>query len=260
MSCMKRHEPDPYAVLSRFYDLEFDGYDADVDMYRQFTLNMGGPVLELGCGTGRILQHLQSLDVQLSGVDSSASMLEAASQRLGTSVELARLDMRSLDELGTNRFSLVFCAINSFLHLPDIDSQLAALDSVEKVIQHDGVLIIDVFVPQPEFLLAQDGRLEVEFSTILDDGSRLDKLTTRSHDLANQSLYTTVFYDQTSINGTISRTVGTYSTRYIHQFEMEHLLARTGWDVVSVYGGYDLHPYDSESDRMVFVATPNRED
>jgi SAM-dependent methyltransferase len=257
---MKRHDSDPYAVLSRFYDLEFDAYDADVDMYRQFIVNMGGPVLELGCGTGRILQHLQSLDVQLFGVDTSESMLAAASQRLEARVDLARLDMRSLEELGTRRFSLVFCAINSFLHLPDVDSQLAALESVELVIQHDGVFIIDLFVPQPEFLLAQDGRLEVEFSAVLDDGSRLDKLTTRSHDLANQSLYTTVYYDLTGVDGMLSRTVATYTTRYIHQFEMEHLLARTGWDIVSVYGGYDLHPFDSESDRMIFVATPTREE
>jgi SAM-dependent methyltransferase len=260
MTPMNVNDPDPYAVLSRFYDLEFDGFDADVDLYRQFALSLGGPVLELGCGSGRILQHLQALDVQLTGVDTSASMLEAAGKRLQSNVELIRLDMRALDALGTNRYSLAFCAINTFLHMPDIDSQLAALDSIERVIQHNGVLIVDVFVPQPEFLIAQDGRLEIEFSTILDDGSRLDKIAARSHDLASQSLYTTVYYDQTGVDGTINRTVGEYATRYIHLFEMEHLLARSGWEIVSLYGGYDLGPFDSESDRMIFVATPAREE
>jgi SAM-dependent methyltransferase len=260
MGRMKEHEPDPYAVLSRFYDLEFDGFEADVDMYRQFARNMSGPVLELGCGSGRILQHLQSIDLPLVGVDTSNTMLEAARRRLGDNVDLIRLDMRALDELGSNRFSMVFCAINTFLHLPDTDSQLAALASIEQATQHDGVLLIDVFVPQPEFLIAQDRRLEIEFSTWLEDGSRLDKISSRSHDLASQTLYTTVYYDLTGDDGSVSRSVGTYATRYIHQFEMEHLLARTGWDIVSLYGGYDLHPFDSESERMIFVATPAREE
>jgi len=165
-----------------------------------------------------------------------------------------------LDGLGSNRFSLVFCAINTFLHMPDTESQLAALTSIEQVTEHDGVLLIDVFVPQPDFLVAQDGRLETEFSTTLDDGARLDKITSRSHDLASQSLFTTVYYDLTAVNGSLNRSIGTYATRYIHQFEMEHLLARTGWDIVSLYGGYDLHPFDSESERMIFVATPAREE
>ncbi len=253
---MNETNRDTYAIFSRYYDLEFDGFDADLDMYAQFVENMDGPVLELGCGSGRVLRHLQEIDLPLVGVDTSESMLEHARQRLDPRVQLYQQDIRFLDNLDDAPFALVFCAVNTFLHLPDVESQMLALNSVRRQTATGGVLLLDLLVPDPQYLSSLDGRMEREFEDTFDDGSRLDKWVVRTHDLGTQTIDTTVYYDVTATDGTVNRSVASYATRYIHHVELEHLLARTGWEIVSLFGGYDLEPFESTSERIIVLATP----
>lgn len=247
---------DMYAIFSRYYDLEFDVFDGDIDMYTQFAENMDGPILELGCGSGRVLRHLQEIDLPIAGVDTSESMLQHARNRVDPRVRLYQQDMRFLDNLDDAPFAMVFCAVNTFLHLPDVESQMLALNSIRQQTAGGGILLLDLLVPDPQYLSSLDGRMEREFETLFDDGSRLDKWVVRTHDLASQTIDTTVYYDLTFGDGTLKRTVASYATRYIHHVELEHLLARTGWEIVSLFGGYDLEPFDSSSERIVVLATP----
>lgn len=251
---------DAYEVLSRYYDLEFDAFDADLHMYRQFTANAGGPVLEIGCGSGRVLTELADLGVSLTGIDSSHAMLAIALDRLDDRVHLLERDMRALSvphELPGAPFWLAFSAINTFLHLPDVESQMMTLNGLREVVVSGGLLLLDMFVPHPDYLTSVDGRLAHEFQTDLPDGTRIDKWAARTHDLASQTIDTTVFFDATSATGQVTRCVDRYATRYIHVFELEHLLARTGWEIVSIFGTYDLDPFDSDSDRFIVLATTN---
>jgi SAM-dependent methyltransferase len=256
MGLMNENRQDAYSTLSRYYDMEFDAFDADLEMYRQFAEHADGPVLELGCGSGRVLSYLQDLDAPLTGIDTSESMLAIARDRLGTSVSLHEMDMRFLDGLEAGPYALAFSAINTFLHMPDIESQLLTLTSMRSRMLPDGMLLLDLLVPQPDYLMSLDGRLEHEFTTQLADGTRLDKWALRTHDLASQTIYTTLFYDTISVSGAVTRHVDRYTTRYIHHVELEHLLARAGWEIVSLFASYDLHPFDSESERMIVLATP----
>ncbi len=257
---MNDENRDTYAVLSRYYDLEFDAFDADIDMYRQFASTTNGPVLELGVGSGRVLAELTDLGLPLTGIDSSRSMLDIARARLPSEVDLVECDMRRLDQPGTlpsGPYVFAFSAINTFLHLPDVESQLMTLNALRNVVLTGGLLMLDLFVPHPEYLVTLDGRLAHEFKTLLPDGTRIDKWAARTHDLASQTIDTTVFFDATSEAGQVTRFVDRYSTRYIHPFELEHLFARTHWEIVSIYGGYDLESFDSESERIIVLATTN---
>lgn len=253
---MNENRQDTYRSLSRYYDLEFDGFDADLELYRQFAVSADGPVLELGCGSGRVLRYLQELDMPLTGIDASASMLAIARERVSSRVVLLERDMRFLGDLDGGPFAMAFSAINTFLHMPDVDSQLLTLRGLRPVVREDGMLLLDLFVPQPDYLVTLDGRLEHEFTTVLPGGARLDKWAVRAHDLSTQTIHTTLFYDTTGESGCVSRQVDRYTMRYIHHVELEHLLARAGWEIVSLYGDYDLQPFDSRSDRMIVLATP----
>lgn len=257
---MNDENRDTYEVLSRYYDMEFDAFESDLDMYRQFAVNANGPVLEIGCGSGRVLAALVDLGLPLTGIDNSRSMLDIARSRLPGDVELVECDMRWLsqpDALPSGPYWMAFSAINTLLHLPDVESQLMTLNGLRSVVVSGGVLLLDLFAPHPEYLVTLDGRLSHEFKTLLPDGTRIDKWAARTHDLASQTVDTTVFFDATTETGQVTRFVERYSTRYIHVFELEHLLARAGWEIVSIYGGYDLEPFDSESERMIVLATTN---
>lgn len=249
---------DPYALFARYYDLEHAAIDADLEFYRQFAIQARGPVLELGCGTGRVLAALSDVGLSLTGVDSSPAMLRLARERLPAHVQLVEADMRcsAPAQLPDAPYWLAFCALNTFMHLPSAQDQLAALAAARRVVVSGGLLLLDLFVAQPAYLASLDGHVMLEFSTTLPDGSRLDKWTSCTHDLSDQRIDTIVFYDMTDPNtGYVTRAVDGYAMRYVHRFELEHLLARSGWRLLSLYGSYDLEPYGPEAERLIALAT-----
>jgi SAM-dependent methyltransferase len=250
---------DSYRRFAGFYDLEHASFGADLHLYRQFALQANGPILELGCGSGRVLAALEELGLPLTGIDSSPAMLDLARQRLSRSTSLALCAIESVGdctELPHRPYWMAFSAINTFLHLPDADAQIAALSSLRQVMVTGAILLLDLMVPEPHYLASLDGRVQHELSADLDGGRRLDKFAARTHDLASQTITTTVFFDLTDREtGVIRRTADQYVTRYIHRWELEHLLERSGWRLVSLYGSYDLEEFDSDSERMIALAT-----
>ncbi|HUG17054.1 MAG TPA: class I SAM-dependent methyltransferase [Thermomicrobiales bacterium] len=250
---------DAYRQFAAYYDVEYAAFDDDISFYREFARQANGPILELGCGTGRVLAALEDLGLPLAGVDTSDAMLAIARSRLSDRVLLGEWDMQavaSCPALRNGPYFMAFSAINTFLHLPDVDAQLDTLRSLRTIVVEGGLLLLDLMVPEPRYLSDQDGRLTLEFAGPLPDGNRLDKWAVRTHDLALQTIETTVLFDVTdSSSGVVTRVTDYYATRYIHRFELEHLLHRAGWKVVSLYGSYELELYDSGSERMLVLAT-----
>jgi SAM-dependent methyltransferase len=247
-----------YDTMAPWYDLEFDDFDADLELYRGYAAIVGSPILELGCGTGRLLIPLALDGFQLTGVDSSVDMLARAEQRLRAAgvgnVELQRLDMRALGGLPTAHFRMVFCAVNSFLHLETRADQLVALQAAHRVLHRSGLFVIDLFHPTPSILQAMDNRLSLDGSWTLEDGSRVDRFSQRHVYPARQLIDTTLIIDRTGSDGVVKRSVASYRTRYIHHFEMLGLLDEAGFEIEGIYGSYELDPFDDGSPVMIFVA------
>ncbi len=247
-----------YRQIATWYDLEFDDHEADIDLYRGYAEIVGSPILELGCGTGRLLVPLAQEGYDVVGVDTSTDMLERARARLDavqvTNAQIWRLDMRQLGDLPDEHFRLVFCAVNSFLHLGSREDQLSALRAAGRVLHHRGVLILDVFHPTPSSLQTMDDRLTLDGTWSVPDGSRIDRFSYRRVHPAQQLIETTLLYDQTAPDGTMRRTSTSYQTRYVHHFEMLGLLDDAGFALESVYGSYALDPLEDGSDVMIFVA------
>ncbi len=254
-----RLNDDRYQRFSAYYDLEYANYTADLEFYEQFAYQAGGPVLELGCGSGRVLKALQSTGLELTGIDNSDSMLTIARSSLAPSVRLVNCEMEHVDEcpdLRAKHYWMAFSAINTFLHLPDSAAQLRTLNALRHVVVQGGLLLLDLLVPDPHYLAGLDGRLVHELSATLPNGDHVDKWAARTHDLATQAIDTTVFIDTTdATSGVVTRVSDQYLTRYVHVFELEHLLERAGWRMISLYGSYDLSPYSSDSERMIALAT-----
>lgn len=249
---------DAYAAIAPYYDLEFAGFDADVDLYLGYAGVVGSPILELGCGTGRLIAPLAAAGHHAAGIDASSAMVTLARARLAEagllSVDLRVGDMTDLHAFPEANFRMVFSAINSFLHLETRDDQLAALRAARRVLHPDGILVLDLFHPTPAVLQSLDDQLRLDGQWELPDGTRLDRLSHRLLHLAEQTVETTLYYDRTDESGTLTRTVATYRTRYVHRFEMEGLLSEAGFAMEGTYGSYQLDPLDDSSPVMVFVA------
>lgn len=247
-----------YRDIAPWYDLEFDEFDADVDLYRGYADMVGSPILELGCGTGRLVIALSNAGYEVVGVDSSEAMLERARDRLRAAhidnVALLRRDMRQLGDLEDGRFRLVFSAMNSFLHLENRVDQITTLQSASRVLHHRGILVLDVFHPSPATLQSMDDRLTLDASWDLPDGVHMDRFSHRRVHPAEQLIETTLIFDLSDANGIVTRKRTSYHTHYIHYHEMLGLLDVAGFVVESVYGSYSLEPFEDGSSSMIFVA------
>ena len=203
---------DPFDTYARFYDLDYAGFDDDVQMVQQFALRCGSPVLELGCGTGRLLLPLAGAGFELTGVDASAAMLAIARQKLAAAGLSNRTTLLQqwMQELTIGmRFNLAFAAINSFLHVTDMDEQLAALARIRQHLNPEGLLLLDLFNPDLGRLL--DARGQVVLDKVMVDpktGDRVLKYRAQTVDQGLQTMHTTLILD--AVDGEGRYGAGTY--------------------------------------------------
>ena len=210
-----------------------------------------GPVLEVGCGTGRVLIPTARAGVPVTGVDLSSHMLDVCRSRLRNEsdevrsrVRLVRADMRQF-ELGTT-FRLVTIPFRPFQHLISVRDQIGCLTTIRRHLVKGGELILDLFNPSHEALVRDNIGLEFghepEFTT--PDGRRvrrLHKITGR--DLHQQTMQVELIYEITRPSGGTERVVHAFAMRYLFRFEVEHLLARCGYRMGEVYSDYESRPY-----------------
>jgi SAM-dependent methyltransferase len=254
---------DAVEIIGELYD-HVPVYKArhDMDFYSDEARAASGDILELGCGTGRVLIPIARLGKRITGIDSSPRMLgqcktqlaaEPAAVREMATVEAG--DMRNLD-LGRT-FSLVTIPFRPFQHLISVADQIAALRSVHRHLEPGGRLVFDVFNPNPRYFVDEHRADEREDTpeTPLPNG-RAFRRTGRVPAVYMTDQYSEVelIYYVRNADGTTERLVQAFPMRWFWRFEMEHLLARCGFRVASVFGDFDRSPLIDGSPEMIFIA------
>jgi SAM-dependent methyltransferase len=148
-----------YDNIARLYDPWSRSVVEDVAFYVEEAVRAGGPVLELGVGTGRIAVPIAAAGVDVVGVDLSEGMLEVARDRArlaGVELDLRLGDMRSPPVEG--HFPLILIPFRSLLHMEtDIDRR-AALRAVAGLLTPGGRFVFDVFAPGADDIAETHGR------------------------------------------------------------------------------------------------------
>ena len=246
-----------YDQFARLYDLEHSGFADDVALYRNFAYRCNGPVLELGCGSGRVCLALAQAGLEVTGVDTSAAMLALARAHVedaGLS-ERARLELTDVRTLAyESQFALAIYPLNGFLHLLTVEDQLDALRSAHRALLPGGFLIVDLPNPHAVFAPLTDGQLLLRRRFTSPPGHMITCLASTRTDLAEQRQYLTLLYDEVDTDGVIHRTTVETELRFVYRYEMAALLVQAGFVVDAVYGSYDLDPYQADSDQMIYVA------
>lgn len=246
-----------YDLIAPFYDIEHAAFDDDLDMYRNFAEMCTGSLLELACGSGRLLIPLASEGYTITGVDTSEKMLSLAHERLqeaqlSSRVTLVQQDMTTLRL--SQKFCLAFVALGSFAHLTSRRAQQQALAAVRAHLNTGGTFFVDISNTDARYMENLSGQFLHQGTWRRDDGTFLTHTVSPASSQTRHLLELTHFYDQHVQGGPIQRTVVTTYLYLFERSEMELLLEQAGFVVKDVYGGYDLGPFTLESSRMIFRA------
>lgn len=263
MNTLPSSGPNRDRLLAHYYDLEYRDYTVDVPFYVEHASILdrahSSSVLELGCGTGRIALGLAEAGYRVVCLDSSQAMLDICTERAQTRGLSSKIvpvlgDMRRLEDFPPAKYALACCALNTFAYLATTADQRAMLTALHALMQPNGVLLLDLTPPFPHLLPPSDSEVVHQGTYPDSDGSLVHKLITARSELAAQTHNITLFYDREARDGTLSRISQSLTFRWTGRYEMEHLLAVTGWHFDRLFGSYDLDPFSDESERMIFAA------
>jgi SAM-dependent methyltransferase len=248
-----------YTSFAELYDLFYEDFTEDIDMYLGFAERTGGPILEIGSGTGRVTLALAEAGHTVVGLELSEAMRAVAQRKADRApitdrVEFIAGDMRrfKLDR----HFGLIIVPLNTFLHNLTLDDQLATLALCKKHLRPGGLLVLDCFNPDPAH--AEDDRRLIVQRTITarDTGQTAWLMLSRATDWNQQLQEITYLIDRPDEQGRLQRAVLPAAFRFIFRHEMQLLLKVGGFDLKDVYGSYALDPFEAGSDKLIAVATP----
>ena len=246
-----------YDSIAPFYDIEHAQFGEDLDMYRNFAELCGGKILELACGSGRLLLPLAREGYALTGVDTSAAMLELARQALeeaGVSArcQLVQQDMCLLDL--PEKYRLAMIALGSFGHIITRARQQQALAAIRRHLSTGATFILDLSNDDARYMEHLSGQILHRGTWQQKDGSYVTHFLTPAASTTHHLLELTHFYEVYRQGEAVRRTVSQTGLYLFERSEVELLLEQAGFQIKNIYGNYDFGPCEHESPRMIFIA------
>lgn len=255
---------DDYPFVAEIYDYVYTPQMAgDVDFYVEMAKESGGPVLELGCGTGRVLLPIARAGLAATGLDLSEFMLAVLRQKLEREdsqvrdrVRIVTADMRRFD-LGKS-FPLITIPFRAFQHLLELDDQLSCLACIREHLAPKGHFILNVFNPSIPLMTQNPGEEQGDEPEITMSDGRKVRRRWRSfdHDWHRQVFRAELIYYVKHPDGRKERLVHAFPLRFLYRYEAEHLLVRSGFDIEALYADFDRSSFGSKyPGELIFVTT-----
>ena len=244
------------------YDSIYSYVRDDIPFYVSAARESGGRVLELGCGTGRVTLPIAEAGVDVVGLESSEAMLEVARRKAGRlppgtgAPTLVLGDMTDMPMGPDEQFSLVIVPFRGFLSLLTVEEQEKTLLGVKRRLSSGGRLIVSIFVPDLD-MLVQEGDAAYHFRDVTDPetGERFVLWHQSRYDNHNQMIFGRLIVDRLDEDGAVTnRLYRDFHLRYVHRWEMHHLLVSCGYEVVDLLGDFQSSPFDETSTEMIWVA------
>ncbi len=245
-----------YDLIAPFYDIEHMRFTEDLDLYSNFAELCGGKILELACGSGRLLLPLAREGYALTGVDTSAAMLERARHHLQAEELAAHCKLLQQDICALHleqKFRLAFIALGSFGHITTRKDQQRVLASVRTHLSPGATFILDISNADARYMENLTGQV-LHQGTWQVEEHMLTHFVSPASSPQQHLLELTHFYEQYQQGGSVQRTTITTRLYLFERNEIELLLEQAGFVIKGIYGDYDLSPYQLESPRMICIA------
>lgn len=252
--------------MATYWDLLYEDRTIDIPFYIDLAKKSPPPILELGCGTGRVLIPIAKEGLDIIGCDNSPDMLNVAQKKVDAllsntrnKIRLIVSDMSNIDF--NEQYGLIFLAFNSFSYLLSIAEQKATLKKVFHHLQKGGCFAFDIL--NPEYGRYTDRHSEnADFLKLSgrewenpNTGNRVVEWFSRNYDLTNQIMHEIQVWEEISDDNTsIRRYYRDRRQRYSFRYEVEHLLESAGFNLETVYGDFCCNPVTPTSTQIVYVA------
>lgn len=239
-------------------------FKGDAEWYRRKAMEGGGPVLELGAGTGRITLGVARDGIPIHALDSHRAMLDALRRKLAVEspevrdrVTVIEDDMRTFDL--TERFTLIIAPFRAFLHNLTEDDQLACLRRVREHLRPGGLFAFNVFHPSLEFMAQHAGASAGVWRwggmSDRSGGGCVVRSESNRYDTVRQVVHSLHRYDEYGADGALSRTsLHRIELAYLYPGDIRRLLLLAGFTSPEIAGGFDGRPFQRDTDELVIEA------
>jgi SAM-dependent methyltransferase len=245
---------DTYAVIAKMYDGDYEVArtpSGDVDFYVEEARACGGKVLELGCGTGRIMLPILDAGVDIEGMDSSRAMLKVlAAKREGIDTRLHEGDM-TCTVFPFAPYRLVTIPFRALGHVMEREQHVGTFRSCFENLQPGGRLVFDVF--QPNYGHLAEPRENVLGIEREEDGRKIRRYHSAVPHPSRQRIDVTFRWEIEDAEGNVEELTEAFPMRWFHRYELEHAIEAGGFELEAVHGDFDRSELTDASPEMIFV-------
>lgn len=251
----------PEQLAAELYDITVPDWEGEIDFYREPALQThkrGQAVLEVGCGTGRLTIQLAQEGIKVVGTDLSGEMLKIARSK-NAEIHWIQGDMRTFHLAAT--FGLIIIPGHSFQFMLTPEDQVRALETFKQHLTHDGLLVIHLDHQSVDWLgyLLGDSSGKFEQSKDIQHprtGRAIRRFHAWTYEPSTQTATVVSKWEEIDETGSVLQTWvrDPMQLHCVFRFEMEHLFARTGFEVLALYGDFFKNELTDKSSEMIWVA------
>jgi SAM-dependent methyltransferase len=234
------------------YDVEEGSDDADYPLTEQLARELGGPLLDLACGTGTMAIRLAEQGFQVTGVDIIPEMIAWAQEKAlaqGVSIEWVVADARTFQL--QKQFPFIYMLGNAFQHFLTRADQEALLAGVREHLRPQGCFLFGTRNPSPHNLFQTRYAEPQQYA--MPDGRRYMITEQQEYDPITQIQYYTFHEHWLGPEGLQEKKKYHGALRYVFPQEMEALLYYNGLEIRSCYGSWQQEPLTGTSRSMIYV-------
>ena len=253
----------PYELSAKYYD---DAYAVkpdlvDLPFYVDLAKQIGGPILEMGCGTGRVLLPIARMGIEIHGLDNAPTMLGILRERIQNEPEQVRSkialhqgDMRQFR--GQKKYALVTIPFRPMQHMYTLEDQVAALKTGAFHLDDNGILALDVFFPKFQLMDVGIGEemLELEWPARSHPGRIVRRYFKKDAVDKIHQVFSVTFIFRTYHNETlVSEETERIKLSYYAYPQLKALFRLAGLEAVEEYGSFSKTPLDNTAKEMIFL-------
>jgi len=252
---------ESHQVSAKYYDQAYAAKQdlVDIPFYVGLAREAGGPVLELACGSGRVLLPTAREGVDIHGVDNSAAMLarlkanlEREPREVRKRVSISAGDIRTYRS--QRRYRLVTIPFRPMQHMHTLNDQIAALQTAAFHLEEHGTLAFDVFHPNYEKLMSGIGEEIFELEWPAGPASVVRRYFRKdSVDKICQNFTATFIYRTFERGRLVLEESEQLTMSYYTYPQLKALFLLADLEAVAEYGSFDRAPLDNRAIEMIFL-------